>query len=82
MSAKTVFAEEYKVLVLPDNIQFESTNYYIYPDSSVMFASDVINELKKDNRIQTVSMQEVRDALRNNTKLAVKTKKKKRFKRI
>lgn len=68
-------AEEYRVLVLPDNIQFDSTNYYIYPESATVFASDTINELKKDGRIETVSMTEVRDALRKNTKLAILTKK-------
>lgn len=68
-------AEEYKVLVLPDNIQFDSTNYLIYPDSSVIFASDTINEIKKDGRIQTVSMTEVRDTLRKNTKISILTRK-------
>lgn len=68
-------AEEYKILVLPDNIQFDSTNYYIYPDSSIIFASDAINEIKKDGRIQTVSMTEIREALRKNTKLSILTKK-------
>jgi len=67
-------AEDYKVLVLPDNIQFDSTNYFIFPDSSVVFASDTINEIKKNDRIQTVSMTEVRDALRKNTKLSLLTK--------
>lgn len=68
-------AEEYRVLVLPDNIQFDSTNYFVYPDSSIMFASDTINEIKKDGRITTVSMTEVRDTLRKNTALSVLTKK-------
>lgn len=67
-------AEDYRVLVLPDNIQFDSTNYFIYPDSSVIFASDTINEIKKDGRVQTVSMSEVRDALRKNQRLGVLTK--------
>lgn len=73
--AQVGFAEEYKVLVLPDNIQFDSTNYLIYPDTSIIFASDTINEIKKDNKVETVSMTEVRDTLRNNTKLAILTKK-------
>ena len=47
-STQLSWAEEYKILVLPDNIDFNSTNYYIYPDSSIMFASDTINEIKKD----------------------------------
>jgi hypothetical protein len=70
----TAIAEEYKVLVLPDNIQFNSTNYLVYPDSSVMFASDSINEIKKSGRLRTVSMNEIRDALRKNTKLNILTK--------
>lgn len=68
------FAEEFKVLVLPDNIQFESTNYVVYPDSALMFASDIINDIKKDNKVQTVSMTEIRDTLRKNTKLSITTK--------
>ena len=68
-------AEDYKVLVLPDNIQFDSTNYLVYPDSSIIFASDTINEIKKNGQIQTVSMTEIRDALRKNTKLSILTKK-------
>lgn len=67
-------AEEYKVLVLPDNIQFDSTNYLVYPDSSIIFASDTINEIKKAGKIQTVSMTEIRDALRKNTKLSILTR--------
>lgn len=75
LTAQFSRADEYKVLVLPDNIDFASTNYLIYPDSSVVFASDTINSLKQDGRIQTVSMTEVRDALRSNTKLSILTKK-------
>lgn len=67
-------AADYKVLVLPDNIQFDSTNYLVYPDSSIIFASDVINELKKSGKVEIVSMAEVRDALRKDVKLKVLTK--------
>lgn len=75
VTAQISQAEEYKVLVLPDNIQFDSTNYLVYPDSSIIFASDTINELKKNGRVETVSMTEIRDALRKNTKLSILTKK-------
>lgn len=74
-SAQFSRAEDYRVLVLPDNTQFDSTNYFIYPDSSIIFATDTINEIKKDGRITTVSMTEVRDTLRRNTALSVLTKK-------
>lgn len=72
--AQTCFAEEYKLLVLPDNLQFESTNYYIYPDASTIFASDTINTLKKAGKITPVSMVQVRDAFRKNERLRVLAK--------
>lgn len=73
--AHASYAKECKILVLPDNIQFDSTNYYIYPASATIFASDVINEFKKDGRIQIVKMADVREALRMNVKLNILTKK-------
>lgn len=73
LSAKSAFAAD-KILVLPDNLQFESTNYYIYPDASVMFATDTINQLKKHNKVETVSMSEVRNAFRNNIRLKLVSK--------
>lgn len=49
--SQCVNAQNYRVLVLPDNIQFENTNYYVpTPDTSVIFASDTINELKKGEK--------------------------------
>jgi len=70
VTIKSCYAEEYKILVLPDSLQFESTNYYVYPDSSVMFASDTINYLKEyGGKIKTVSMGEVRDVFRKNQRL-------------
>lgn len=69
------FAEDYKILVLPDTIQFERTNYLIYPDAATMFASDTINELKKCERLQVVNASQVRDALRKNMKLSLLTRK-------
>lgn len=74
-TVQTSRADDYRVLVLPDNTQFDSTNYFVYPDSSIIFATDTINEIKKDGRITTVSMTEVRDTLRRNTALSVLTKK-------
>lgn len=71
---QTSQAEDYKVLVLPDNIQFDSTNYYVYPDTSIIFASDTINEIKKQGLVETVSMTEIRDTLRKSTKLSILTK--------
>src|SRR5574344_1698283 len=61
---QSCFATE-RILVLPDNVQFDTTNYYVYPDASVMFASDTINALKMNKRLEIVSMKNVRDALRD-----------------
>lgn len=74
LMAQVCYAQQPKLLVLPDNVQFDSTNYYVFPDSSTVFASDTINELKKSGKIEIVSMTEVRDALRKNTKLNLLTK--------
>lgn len=68
-AVKSCYAEEYKILVLPDSLQFSSTNYYIYPDASVIFASDTINCLKQRDHVHTVSMGEVRDQFRKNQRL-------------
>ncbi|MBP7211419.1 hypothetical protein KBA27_01140 [bacterium] len=68
LTTQGVFASE-RLLVLPDDIQFNSTNYAVFPDSSVMFATDVINNLKSSKRLQIVSMKEVRDALRSSTRI-------------
>lgn len=67
-------AEEYRVLVLPDNLQFESTNYYVYPDCSTMFASEVIDYLNHSGKVKTVSMADVRTKFRANLKLSLLAK--------
>ncbi len=74
LSAQGCFALDKKILVLPDNIQFESTNYYIYPDTSVIFASDTINSLRLSGKVDTVSMAEIRDAFRKNVRLNITTR--------
>lgn len=74
LTAQNCFAQDKKILVLPDSIQFESTNYYIYPDTSVIFASDLINTLRLSGKVDTVSMAEIRDAFRKNVRLNITTR--------
>ena len=77
LTTQICFAEEpkeYKILVLPDSLQFSSTNYYVYPDSSIIFASDVINNLKQRGRVKIVSMTQVRDTFRKDLKLQILAK--------
>ena len=66
LTTQLCYAEDFKILVLPDNLQFESTNYYIYPDTSTMFASDVIDSLNHSDKVKTVSMGEIRENFRKN----------------
>lgn len=78
LTAQACFALDSKIgdnlLVLPDNLQFESTNYLVYPDSSVIFASDTINLFKKTGKIESVSMHDVREKFRKNLKLQLLAK--------
>ncbi len=73
-TSQICFAEEYRILVLPDNLQFESTNYYVYPDSSTMFASDIVDALNHAGKVKTVSMGDVRDNFRKDLKLRLTAK--------
>lgn len=63
------------ILVLPDNMQFDSTNYAIYPDASIIFATDLINDIKRTSDIKIVSMKSIRDAIRSNSKINTLTNK-------
>ncbi len=77
LTTQICFAEEpkeYKILVLPDSLNFSSTNYYAYPDTSIIFASDIINNLKRSGKVQTVSMTQVRDTFRKDLKLQILAK--------
>ena len=57
-----VFAEDYKVLVLPDNIVTENSSIdsFIYNASAEFFADDVINLLNTTDHIYSPAVSEVR----------------------
>lgn len=72
-----VFAEEYKVVVIPDNIVTEnaSLDSYIYDAASEFFADEVVNILNKTDYITAPRVSEIRHILkgRPNAMLAAKT---------
>lgn len=74
--APQVFAEEYKVIVIPDNIVTESASVdeFIYNASSEFFADEVVNTLNKTDYISAPSVSETRTNLKTNPSdmLAVK----------
>ena len=63
-----VFAEEYRVLVIPDNIvtDSETVDAYIYNATSEFFASEVINILNQTDYIKSPTVSELRKQLKNN----------------
>ncbi len=71
-----VFAEEYKVIVIPDNIVTEndSLDSYIYDAAAEFFADEVINILNKTDYITAPRVSDVRRALKadSNYTLAAK----------
>lgn len=58
-----VLAEEYKVLIIPDNIVTESiaVDSYIYNASAEFFADDIITNLNKTDLIKAPSVSEIRE---------------------
>lgn len=71
-----VYAESYKVLVIPDNIVTESValDSYIYNASAEFFADDVITILNETDYINAPTVSETRVSLKNspNSLLAAK----------
>ena len=66
-AAPSVFAEQYKVLVLPDNIvtENEAVDSYIYNATSEFFANEVINILNKTDYIKSPTVSEERKLLKS-----------------
>ncbi len=56
----TVNAEPFKVLVLPVDLFSVCENYYCFPESSEIFANDIINNLSKNKKIEAIDSYAVR----------------------
>jgi len=74
-SAKS-FAEDYKVLVIPDNIVTENiaVDSYIYNASAEFFADEIVNILNKTDYITAPSISEVRKNLKEDTSAMITAK--------
>ncbi len=67
--APKVFAEDYKVLVIPDNIVTENIaiDSYIYDASSEFFADEVVSILNTTDYIKAPTVSETRNLLKNDS---------------
>ena len=74
--APQVFAEDYKVLVLPDNIVTENAaiDSYIYNASAEFFADEVANILNSTDYISAPKVSETRKALKEDASAMLATK--------
>ena len=75
-AAPSVFAEQYKVLVLPDNIvtENEAVDSYIYNATSEFFANEVINILNKTDYIKSPTVSEERKFLKSSPSMMMPAK--------
>ena len=75
-AAPCVFAEQYKVLVIPDNIvtENEAVDSYIYNATSEFFANEVINILNQTDYIKSPTVSEERKLLKSNASTMIPAK--------
>lgn len=75
-AAPCVFAEQYKVLVIPDNIvtENEAVDSYIYNATSEFFANEVINILNQTDYIKSPTVSEERKLLKNSASTMIPAK--------
>lgn len=74
-SCNMVFAANYKVLVIPDNLSSKhAVDSFVYEDSSEYFATQVINKLNLSSTIEAPSVSEVREKLARNPRLNIATR--------
>lgn len=74
--APQVFAEDYKVLVLPDNVVTENAavDAYIYNASAEFFADEIANILDSTDYISAPKVSEVRKSLKEDPSTMLATK--------
>jgi len=73
---QNVFAEEYKLLILPDNVvtQNVALDSYIYDSTAEFFADEIATLLNTTDNIKTKSVSEVRAEIKNNPKAMLAAK--------
>ena len=71
-----VYANEYKVIVLPDNVvnNNDAIDSYIYNATSEFFAGEVINILNQTDYIKSPTVSEERKLIKNSPSIYISTK--------
>ncbi len=73
--SNAVYAADYRVLVIPDNLSSKPClDAMIYEDSSEFFANQVINRLNLSGTVESPTVSEVRDKLQRNQRLYLATR--------
>ena len=62
-------AEETKILVLPDSVCYERTNYYIYTEPAELFSTDIISSFNASPIMNSPSIYAVKKALNSDLRL-------------
>ena len=71
----TVYAADYRVLIIPDNVASKPyVDSMIYEGSSEFFANQIINRLNQSGTIEAPTIQEVREKLARNPRLNIATR--------
>jgi len=75
LSCNLVFAADYRVLVISDNIANRPClDAFIYEESAEFFANQIINRLNLLNTIESPTISEVREKLARNPRLNIATR--------
>ena len=77
MIAPQVFAEDYKVVIIPDNIVTENSaiDSYIYNSTAEFLADEIATILNKTDYIKSLSVSEARKSLKDDVSIMLATKK-------
>ena len=59
-------AEPFKVLVLPTDLFSVCENYYCFPESSNIFAADIIDNFNQSKKIVSPNLYEIRKKMAEN----------------
>ena len=66
-------AEPFKVLVLPTDLFSVCENYYCFPESSNIFAADIIDNFNQSKKIVSPNLYEIRKKMAENPQLKAST---------
>lgn len=73
MSIQPCIAANYKILVLPDNIFCEHRDYFIFPESAELIATDIVNYFNQTSRLSAPDISYVKNTIESNSSLKKET---------